>query len=107
MDINRAREIVAILAEGIDPTTGEVLSDDNVCNKPEVLRALYAILKHTESLKNLPENAGKPWTKEDDALLTELYKSGRSIRELKEKFKRTSGSIRSRLEHLGVLEQKI
>lgn len=35
MDINRAREIVAILAEGIDPTTGEVLSDDNVCNKPE------------------------------------------------------------------------
>lgn len=102
MDINRAREIVAILSECIDPTTGEVLSDDNVCNKPEVLRALYTELKHTESLKNLPENAGKPWTKEDDALLVELYKSGSSIKELKEKFKRTSGSIRSRLEHLGV-----
>ncbi len=107
MDINRAREIVTILSEGIDPTTGEVLSDDNVCNKPEVLRALYTILKHTESLKKLPENAGKPWTKEDDALLVELYKSGSSIKELKAKFKRTSGSIRSRLEQLGVLEQKI
>ena len=77
MDINRAREIVAILAEGIDPTTGEVLSDDNVCNKPEVLRALYTVLKHTEYYRKQAENAGKPWTEEDDALLAELYKSGR------------------------------
>lgn len=82
MDINKAREIVAILAEGIDSTTGEVLADDNVCNKPEVLRALYTILKHAESYKNLPENVGKPWSKEDDALLLELYKSGSSIKEL-------------------------
>lgn len=78
MDINKAREIVAILAEGIDSTTGEVLADDNVCNKPEVLRALYTILKHAESYKNLPENGSK----EDDALLLELYKSGSSIKEL-------------------------
>lgn len=105
MDITRAREIVAILAEGIDPTTGEVLSDDNVCNKPEVLRAFYTILKHTESLRDLPENAGKPWTKEDDALLMQLYKSGSNIKELKEEFNRTSGSIRSRLKYLGVLQK--
>ncbi len=105
MDINRAREIVAILAEGIDPTTGEVLSDDNVCNKPEVLRALYAVLKQTDSYKKQVENAGKPWTKEDDELLVKLYKSGSSTKELKEKFKRTTGSIRSRLKLLGLIQK--
>lgn len=105
MDIKRAREIVAILAEGIDPTTGEVLSDDNVCNKPEVLRALYTVLKHTEYYRRQAENAGKPWTEEDDALLAELYKSGSSVKELKERFKRTSGSIRSRLERLGLVQK--
>ena len=105
MDINRAREIVAILAEGIDPTTGEVLSDDNVCNKPEVLRALYTVLKHTEYYRRQAENAGKPWTEDDDALLAELYKSGSSVKELKERFKRTSGSIRSRLERLGLIQK--
>lgn len=28
MDINRAKEIISILAEGVDPTTGEVLPSD-------------------------------------------------------------------------------
>lgn len=44
MNINRAKEIVSALAEGIDPTTGEILPEDSVCNKGEVVRAFYAIL---------------------------------------------------------------
>ena len=44
MDINRAKEIIFALAEGIDPTTGEILPEDSVCNKGEVVRAFYAIL---------------------------------------------------------------
>ena len=44
MDITRAKEILATLAEGVDPTTGEILPDDSVCNKSEVGRALYTIL---------------------------------------------------------------
>ena len=44
MDIIKAREILAALAEGIDPTTGEILPEDSVCNKGEVVRAFYAIL---------------------------------------------------------------
>jgi hypothetical protein len=35
MDIVRAREIIRILADGIDPTTGEVLPAESVCNSPE------------------------------------------------------------------------
>ena len=45
MDINRAKEIVAALAEGIDPTTGEILPEDCVCNKGDVVRALYTVLE--------------------------------------------------------------
>ena len=39
MTIDRAKEIIVALAEGIDPITGEVLPEDNVCNKGEVVRA--------------------------------------------------------------------
>ena len=65
MDIVRAKEIIATLAEGVDPTTGEVLPDNSVCNKGEIVRAFYAVLIHLDekkSKKNMPANAGKPWT---------------------------------------------
>ena len=32
MDIIRATEILRGLSEGVDPFTGEVLSDDSICN---------------------------------------------------------------------------
>ena len=44
MEANRAIEIISALAEGIDPTTGEILPEDSVCNKGEVVRAFFAIL---------------------------------------------------------------
>ena len=44
MEINRAKEIISALAEGIDPTTGELLPEVSVYNKGEVIRAFYAIL---------------------------------------------------------------
>ena len=44
MDINKAKEIVSALAEGIDPTTGELLSENSVYNKGDVVRALYTVL---------------------------------------------------------------
>ena len=40
MDIQRAKELLTVLADGIDPLTGEVLPDDHVCNKGEIVRAL-------------------------------------------------------------------
>ena len=40
MDIQRAKELLTVLAEGVDPLTGEVLPDDHVCNKGEIVRAL-------------------------------------------------------------------
>lgn len=58
MDIDRAKEIVSALAEGIDPTTGELLPEDNVYNKGDIVRALYTVLTSLDAKKpkkNLPE----------------------------------------------------
>ena len=78
MDISRAREIIRILADGVDPTTGEVLPKESVYNSPEVIRALFAVLEATTPQKEgtrptLNRNAGKPWTDiEDDKLRDEF-----------------------------------
>lgn len=39
MDILRAKEIVEILADGVNPMTGEILSEGDSCNQAEVVRA--------------------------------------------------------------------
>jgi hypothetical protein len=108
MDIVRAKEIISALAEGVDPTTGEVLPDNSVCNKGEIVRAFYAVLNHLDAKKpkkNMPANAGKPWTTEEDIKLKACYEAGMSRKELCVEFERTSGSITSRLARLGVLDK--
>lgn len=108
MDINRAKEIVSALAEGIDPTTGELLDNDNVCNKGEVVRAFYAILEAIDKKpkKKLPENAGKRWTDEDEDLLKQLYQNGTSKVEICKRLKRSVTGIAARLVHLGVIDNR-
>ena len=106
MDINRAKEIISALAEGIDPTTGEVLPDDSVYNKGHVVRALYTVLSSLEAKKqkrNQPENAGKPWSKDEEDRLKELYNSGLSKKDIAKELGRTIGSISSRLNKLGLI----
>lgn len=109
MDINKAKEIISTLAEGVDPTTGEVLPDNSVCNKGEIVRAFYAVLNHLDEKKpkkNLPANAGKPWTKEDEDLLVKLYHSGAAKGDICKTFQRTETGIAARLVHLGVIENR-
>ena len=66
MDMQRAKELLTILADGTDPLTGEVLPDDHVCNKGEIVRALNCAVEalSRKRKKPLPENTGKPWTEE-------------------------------------------
>ncbi len=109
MDINRAKEIVSALAEGIDPTTGEVLPEDSIYNKGDIVRALYTVLSSldtTKPKKKLPENAGKPWSKEDEALLIQLYHSDALKKDICNTFKRTATGIAARLVRLGVIENR-
>ena len=57
---------------------------------------------HMERQKALYPNAYKPWSEDDDALLTKLYKEGTSIKELATLFQRNRGGIAARLRKLGL-----
>ena len=108
MDIARVKEIISALAEGVDPTTGEVLPDNSVCNKGEIVRAFYAVLNHLEEKKpkkNMPTNAGKPWSTEEDVELKGCFEAGMSKKELSAKFERSTGSISSRLARLSLVKE--
>lgn len=105
MDIERAKELLSCLADGVNPLTDEVLSRSDSCNQVEIDRALHTVLHELDRLpkkkdKNLPDNAGKPWTREDEAALGKMFDSGSARKELCERFKRTPGSIASRLVRL-------
>ena len=109
MDIVRAKEIISALAEGVDPTTGEVLPDNSVCNKGEIVRAFYAVLNNLneqKSKKNMPANAGKPWTKDDEDLLVSLYHSGTSKKDICKTLQRTATGIAARLVRLGIIDNR-
>lgn len=121
MDIVSARELIALLAEGYDPLTGEILPDDHVCNKPDVIRALYAMVDYTRDCKNdnkmrsknkkkkkasLAQNAGKIWKKEEDEKLCEMFDRNISKKEICDYFKRTERGVSSRLVRLGKINYR-
>lgn len=58
--------------------------------------------QHMEEQKAVYPNAYKPWSEDDDAILTKLYKEGTSIKELMSLFQRNRGGIASRLRKLGL-----
>lgn len=81
MDIIRAKEIVSALAEGIDPTTGEVLPQDSICNKGEIVRALYAVLAVCEQTGQVKKTTAKvPVAKEPEDYDVILYELLRELR---------------------------
>lgn len=108
MDIQRAKEIIECLADGVNPMTGEVLPPDDSCNQAEVVRALHAILASLPEKKRKlqPENAGKPWSDEDDKTLVEMYNAGKSKREICNYFMRSPGGIAARLVRLGMIKDR-
>lgn len=130
MSPERAVEIIENLVDGIHPLTGEILPESNICEETGIVDALNCAIqvlnerivaeraieeyrrqqlntmakKPEQSRQGKPDNAGKPWLLEDDKKLLKEYKSGVSVTELAEQFKRTKGSIRGRLVWLGVAE---
>ena len=104
MDIVRAKEIVRTLADGIDPTTGEVFPKESTYNSPEVIRALFTVLEYVDNdvSKDQLRNAGKPWTDVEDDKLRDEFFSKEKISDIAKEHGRTYGAIESRLEHLGL-----
>jgi hypothetical protein len=119
MGLSEAREIIRSLANGVDPTTGEVLAPTSPYNNPEIIRALYAAhqsLSGRRSKKSLeekrraneemgrPRNFGLPWTEEARAEVASAFAEGKTFNELAARLERTPTAIRLELINQGLVE---
>lgn len=109
MDEAKALGIVAALADGINPLTGEVFTQDSPYQSADVVRALFLARSALESRRRnrsrdaLPANAGKPWSAEEDAQLLGQFDRGLAVAELARAHERTAAGIQARLEKHGRL----
>lgn len=101
MDVQRAKELLTVLADGVDPLTGEVLPDDHVCNKGKIVRALHCAVEELsrrrekrcpKATETLDEGTGRRAM----PLVRRRYEK----KDLCTHFGRTSGAIKSRLAKL-------
>lgn len=100
---------IEMLLEGVDPTTGEVLDENHIIHDLAVQAALSLALKSIQSKQTREKKpaplAGTPWSQVEDLKLVQEYKSNLSIDEMAKLHGRTLGAIKSRLLHLGLIEQ--
>lgn len=104
MDQDKAHFILKTLAEGIDPHGGEHFPPDSPYQHPDVVRALYTAVECLQTktpAKAQPANAGKPWSREDDALLLAGFSAGHDIEALAAKHGRSRAGIEARLAKYG------
>lgn len=103
MDETRAQALIATLANGVNPLTGEVFPADSPYQAPDVVRALYTAGRALEGRTRLrragtPANAGTPWTEEEDRRLVAEFDAGLTLIELAQSHRRTPAGIQARLE---------
>lgn len=112
MELSTAKQILSLLADGIDPETGEILPEDSVCNQPEVIRALHFALDCLSHQKQRRKagisyaNQGKAWTAEEESLLTRLFRKGESNAQIQMELQRSESAVSARLVRLGLIEHR-
>ena len=105
MEEARAHAIVSALANGVNPLTGELFAADSPYQAPDVIRALYCAVRSLEAASRRrtrgqdagSNNAGKPWTEEEDRQLLSAFDGGRPLVQLAQAHGRTRGGIQARL----------
>lgn len=122
MDTNQSITILKSLANGIDPSSGEVFAMDSAYNNPMIIRALFGCLDIIKSppkktkrtleekqadnvAKSLPRNANLPWTNELRLELADQFNAAIKPSELAQKFERTYGSIIAQLKGQGLISE--
>lgn len=114
MEQQTALKIIQQLANGVDPHSGEVFRADSPYQHPDTVRALFVALRALEAQstpkqrasanENAPQNAGKPWSGEEDQALASAFDAGKQIPELAAQHQRTRAAIEARLAKLGKIE---
>ena len=108
MNNQEAITMIQALIDGINPLSDEPLAENSLCLNSDIKRALHAAIPALEAMirtdlrrANLPNNAGQPWTENEDQQLADAFDNGDSISTLVAQHQRTRGSINSRLIKLG------
>ena len=113
MEKQAALKIIQQLANGIDPHSGEVFRPDSPYQHPDTVRALFIALRALEGEtqpahrpraagnENAPQNAGKPWSGDEDQALASAFDAGKKIPELAAQHQRSRFAIETRLAKLG------
>lgn len=102
---------LAAWRDGIDPQNGSALPPDHPAQRTDFLRVVCAAIDaiapsgvaHRSAGSAGRENAGRPWSPSEDALLTQAHAAGMSIAELARAHGRTNGAITARLVKLELI----
>ena len=114
MEKQAALKIIQQLANGVDPHSGEVYRADSPYQHPDTVRALFIAVRaleeqpapkqHAAGNENAPQNAGKPWSADEDQALASAFDAGKPIPELAAQHQRSRFAIETRLAKLGKIE---
>jgi hypothetical protein len=108
METQQALPIIRALAGGLNPETGQAMEAESLCRKPEIVkalnRALGALVQQDQRERNRPGNAGKYWTREEDAQVCVEVRKGIDFHEIAKSHNRSVGSIVARLVKLGEIK---
>ena len=110
MELQLAREIINVLAQGIHPVTGEAMPADSPYNEPPVIRALFAVSRALEDCdgpkarREAPPNAGKSWSQDEDGRLAAAFDTGQQLGQMALDLGRSRVAVEARLVKLGKIE---
>ena len=109
--LQRARQILEALQQGIDPIAHCELPSGSIVNNIEVNRAiglggmaLDQMNTRMQRRAHLPSNVGRPWVTEEENFLVEAFKGGESVKGIAARHGRTVRAVESRLQMLGLLK---
>lgn len=113
VDANRAAQLLRVLADGVDPITGDVVGPASPLQHPDVVRALYAGVEalgrtgeETVRPASRPGRAGRSWDAREDEDLVAQFEAGASAADLAASHQRSTGAVRARLVRLGTVEDR-
>ncbi|MEC4725999.1 hypothetical protein HWQ46_10615 [Shewanella sp. D64] len=124
MSLDTHLKIIEALANGINPVTGEELTNESPYSHPDVIKGSAAVnrmklpsskrpkvkktieQKQSENVGNgFPENAGLPWTKEQRDELASQFEADERVPNLAKTHGRTKNAITSELKKQGLIER--
>jgi hypothetical protein len=108
MQTQEALSILRALAGGLNPQTGQPMEAGHLCRQANIVRALNrglaALVQQEQRERSRPGNAGKYWTREEDAEMCSEIRRGIDFHEVAKSHHRSVGSIVARLVKLGEIK---